>query len=95
MVLLEMGFAWAASVEGWMEQPHGVPPGRALGSWRSPSSSADPSLRACPALLGMPWGGPWQRDLRNTHGACSFRVAQGVRGVGVTLTGRRAEMPEV
>ena len=64
MVLLEMGFAWAASMEGWMEEPYGVPHGRALGSWRSPSSSStDPSLGACPALLGLPWAEPWQQVL--------------------------------
>lgn len=62
------GLCWAASSEGWLEQPHGMPHGRALGSWRPPSSGTDPSLGACPALPcppppGMPWGEPWQRVL--------------------------------
>lgn len=58
-----MGFVWVVSMEGWMEQPCRMSHGCVLGSWRSLSSSTEPSLGACPALLGLPGAEPWQQVL--------------------------------
>lgn len=100
VVLLEMGFAWAVRTEGWREQPHGMPHRCALGPWRSLSSSTDPSCGACPALPGVPWGVLWQQvlmprqDPKNPCWGLQHPCCTGVRGIGITLTGRQAEAPE-